>query len=177
MKLQTAPTLEERKKNLSRHTEHWLALDFESISAALDVELNSDLSPLIVRKVIQKRIAEMTSEEKHEIPRFIWEFIDALLPKQGKAETVEPVEEKTSDFNFSVNRVKPSVVDLVLQGGTKAKEFLDQVKDTPNWQSWKEASEVSVKTKDNIVRVKSDSLCSYDDDSCHMLFTFLVKPE
>lgn len=68
-----------RSKTLTSHTDQHLDIDFATISAALNLELNRKIRPLTLQAIIQKRLEEMGKQGTLEtIPQLVWELLKGL---------------------------------------------------------------------------------------------------
>lgn len=56
----------------------FIKLDYEMINAALDIEINPEMSPVRIHRAVESRLQQMTKKERGVIPLVIWACLDQL---------------------------------------------------------------------------------------------------
>lgn len=66
---------EGRSYHYQERIEKLMRLDFEMLNTVLGVELNIQMSPMVLRSVLRRRLSELTVEEKRGLPEIVVEVI------------------------------------------------------------------------------------------------------
>lgn len=127
----------ERVASLRENASHWLAIDYEAISAALDIEINTEMSPLVIQRVVEKRLGEMTVGDMEEIPAFVWECLDALdVAGTGNYLRFHPSNQgRRSNAPFQIKKLSVDTILLKPRGTTLA-VLLRELGTQPRWALW-----------------------------------------
>lgn len=130
---------ERHKAALTQNARNWLQTDFELLNTVLDIELNSEISPIIMLKVIKDRLDHMSKEERKGIPAVVWEYIEALdvlnvgLRKYNPL--TPPVGQENKSGWFSVQFQCPDVFHIVPRN-CDPKKLLASLKIKDRFSAW-----------------------------------------
>ena len=130
------PDSESRTAAIRENTKHWLSVDYEAISAALEIEINTEMSPLVITKVVSARLSEMSKTEREDIPSFIWECLGALdVTGLGKFSNHHPDNARNNLVPFNIRKVSGDTVVLQARG-IDVGVFMAELGKQPRWELW-----------------------------------------
>jgi hypothetical protein len=138
----SAPPAAIRREVIVENARKWLVVDYELVSDALDIEINPEMNPLVVRRLLDNALARMDSEAKMNLPEIVWEFvrsINEIFPdtyqEGGKLEI--------EDMRGSLMVIRPPI---------PAPSFISHIRDSRKWMSWVDANSVRFwQESDNIL--------------------------
>jgi hypothetical protein len=126
--------LAKRKAVHETNARHWLKVDFEIFNACLGIELNEEISPLLAKRVIQKRLEQMTEKERNELPSKLWLYLDGLdITKFNDILKFRPKQKPT--LHFTLRKRSENEVLITPKTGT-LKNLCKEIGDTDKWETW-----------------------------------------
>jgi len=131
-----------RSEAVTENARRWLVIDYEIISDALNVEINPEMNPLVVRRILDAAISRMPSESKRDIPEVVWDFVRSLnevFPGENSDSKMKVMEIKDSTIIVSVST--PSVVS--------------SIKGSQRWMSWIDSNNVTFWQESNNIMFES----------------------
>jgi hypothetical protein len=126
------PTLSGRREAITENAKQWMVIDYEIVSDALDIEINPEMNPLIIRRLLDTSLERMDPDAKRELPEIVWEFIRSInevFPDTYREGSKLEVEE----MRDSIMVVRPPI---------PAPSFISHIRDSRRWMSWIDANSV-----------------------------------
>ena len=116
-----------RSEAVVESAKRWLIIDYEIVSDALDIEINPEMSPLVVRKIIDSALNRMGDEAKRDIPEMVWQFVESIREVFPNVSQGEP-------GRVALREIRDSVV--VVECSEPASSFLSRIRESQRWMSW-----------------------------------------
>lgn len=161
-----AEELAQRASALQENAQHWLEIDYESVSAALDIEINTEMSPLVIRRVVEGRLKEMTKAELDEVPTFVWEYLDALdVTGLGNFLQFHPNNKTaTASLPFKVRKMSAETI-MLSPNKIEMQTLLKELGSQPRWELWcsTHSPEIVLDIANGGVRVSSKELAPWSE--------------
>jgi hypothetical protein len=160
-----------RIQTISHNARQYLSLDYEMISVALDIEINTEMSPIRISRVLQARLTQMTKKERSNIPMIVWDYMDALdvmkigftslnphSPKQGEENHRSwIVVEKENDDGDSM---------IVTNKKLTPARFLTALQKKPRFLHWIKAHNAATAAKGNGIVIRTPTLSGLTQRFC-----------
>ena len=127
--------LNPRAEAIRENAKHWLSIDYEAISASLEIEINTEMSPLVINKVLTGRLSEMGKAERADVPAFVWDYLSALdVTGLGNYEKFHP-NAKTTLLPYTVRKLDGETVSLQPKG-IEVKDMMSELGRQARWERW-----------------------------------------
>lgn len=157
----TASDVKRHRQSVARNMEGWAALDFERLSDDLGVEINSEMSPIIVRRVIEGRLAEMSITEHDVVPEETWEYL-ASIDLLGKFEKLHLKVDRDTLFPMKVKKLGRDVVSLSPVGSTLSSLYTSLLHN-PSWLVFSQTTDATVACEATQVVLRSRAFYSWTE--------------
>lgn len=164
--------LNDRTAAIRENAKHWLSVDYEAISAALEIEINTEMSPLVISKVLTGRLSEMSKTEREDIPAFVWECISALdVTGTGNFEQFHP-NARTTLLPFTVRKTDAKTVVLQPKG-IEVKDMMAELGRQARWERWCRVHrpEVSFDPSQGAPTIQSDEFIPWSEREIETIFS------
>lgn len=147
----------------------WLAVDYELVSEALDIEINNEMSPMVTRVVLSDRLQNMTIDEREKIPQFIWDFVQSMDVNAAPLNT-QP------DFDpYAVQQGDDLETIKIIPLGSSVSGFMNQIRNRVKWVVWMEGQQVSISHEEGNVYLRCHNFQYFSIDQIKkMLSSFDV---
>ena len=137
-------------------------VDFEAISDALGVEINSELSPARLHRILKQRIDSMTPVEAASVPGGIWQQIkqlDASGDLVRRAATPTGMEA----HHEWVNVVALPPQSFLLLPISDTANFSEQLTGKPQFAEWVQSKGLQVVKEDDGVMISGSHLAGLSE--------------
>ena len=137
-------------------------VDFEAISDALGVEINSELSPARLHRILKQRIDAMTTVEAASVGGGIWQqvkMLDVNGDLMRKAATPTGMEA----HHEWVNVVALPPQSFLLLPIADTKDFSEQLTEKPMFADWVASNGLQVVEESNGVIISGDHLAGLSE--------------
>ncbi len=134
--------------------DHFAAVDLELISAALGLELTTDLPIIRMREAIIKTATVMKKPERAEIPEVIWGMIDTLFPDTGiltMCPHTPAAVNGSAGFSISVT----DLVVTILPSTQAPAAFMAALEQRERYRRWAEIHQPAIVIHASLIRVTS----------------------
>lgn len=118
-----------KKEVLQESAKKWLVVDYEIVSDALGIEINPEMSPLVVRRLLDSSLSKLEDDKKMKLPDLVWEFVKSInevfpdsTPKRIEVECLK-------DRTLFVRIPSPA-------------SFLVQMRQSQYWMSWIDSNDI-----------------------------------
>lgn len=175
-------------------------LDYESMSAALGIELNPDIPPQVIHRVITLRIAEMTEDEKESIPQFVWEAMHKHIgirrnsPRSFEEEPTPeaaPYPESTPEAEVALepespdpfadfpqegfHRASPSIVAFDLPEALQQLPLSEVLDNLPRLELWMSHGDIHVEKRNHRLILSGNCLTPWGDDDLQKIVESVLE--
>ncbi len=142
------PKTQRRVEAVATNSRNWLKLDYEMINAALDIEINPEMSPIRIRKAVEMRLQQMTKRERSVIPVVVWSYLDGLdVTGLGQFHQYNPTTPPEGSENrsgwFSVAKQPPDVAYLIPRKSSPEK-FMKSLRSKERFRLWEKLNKPNI---------------------------------
>lgn len=147
-----------------------MRMDFDMLNAVLGVELNTQMSPVVMQAVLRRRVNELSADDKNGLPEIVVEVILAIdgnhmakefakylkkkpkkAPETKVAPTTPQIEQATATAPVlpKADRVKIALTEeglTMVVDGLRPVDVMRHLAATRAWISWCFYNQVMVKT-------------------------------
>jgi hypothetical protein len=141
-----------RREAIIENARKWLVVDYELVSDALEIEINPEMGPLIVKKLLNNALGRMGTDAKGGLPEIVWEFVESI-------NEVFP-DSYQEGSKLEIEDMKDSL--MVIRPPIPASSFISRIKDSKKWMSWVDANSVRFWQESETVLFESNSFKGVD---------------
>lgn len=138
--------------------EHFMQLDYALLNLSLDIEVNADMAPDRMRKVIDARLQQMSDRERRALPVPIWECLEAIMPP-GVMQKFNPNKPPAGQENrghwFSVSKDAGSSIAMITPKKQAPAEFLRALRTKDRYKTWERVHHVKARASSTVVTLEA----------------------
>jgi len=153
-----------RAQSIQENVQAWLAVDYELVSEALDIEINNEMSPMVVKLVLSDRLQSLTIDERDKIPQFIWDFVQSM--DVGTA----PLNAQPDFDPYSV-QIHDEETIRIIPLSSSVPSFMNRIRDRVKWVVWMEEQQVSVSHEDGCILIHCANFRFFTIDQIRKMLT------
>lgn len=156
-----AKNLEQRLKAVRANGRQFLIADYEMVSMALDVEINPELTPPRLIRIIKARLEQMSKRERETVPNLVWSVIDAMDVtnvglRKFNPHTPTPGQETQSGW-FTIEFQTPDTY-LVVPTNAKPAAFLKTLRSKERFKAWEAVHNPKIEVVEDRIAVSCEIL-------------------
>lgn len=157
--------------SILRNTSKWSGIDFEFLSNELCVEINHEMSPIVVRRVIEGRLTEMSVREYDKVPQEVWDYLQSI-EALGKFEAVHKTNHRTQMFPLKVRKLTKDVISLS-PIGTSVASLYDALLNNEPWNELAAVTEAEMMFENDQISIRSKFLYPWSEKQITEIFQSL----
>jgi hypothetical protein len=146
--------LKPKREAIMDNAKKWLVIDYEIVSDALDIEINPEMNPLIIRRLLDSSLERINQELKAKLPEIVWEFVRSI--NEVFPDTYQ------EGSKLEIREIRDSI--MVVVPPIPAPSFISRVKDSRRWMSWIDSNSVRFWQESETVLFESTSLKGVDQE-------------
>jgi hypothetical protein len=146
------PTTAIRRETVVENAKKWLVIDYEIVSDALDIEINPEMNPLVVRRLLDSAIERFDHESRKNLPEIVWEFIRSI--NEVFPDTYQ------EGSKLEVREIRDSI--MTVMPPIPAPSFISVIRDSRKWMSWVDANTIRFWQESDTILFESANLRDVD---------------
>jgi hypothetical protein len=171
----TAQDIRHHRSTLAKNSERWLKIDFELISDSLSIEINAEMPPLIIKKVIQAKVTEMSQQEYELVPKMVWDYLEGI-EVLSEIPLTPVISDRSVLSPFRLRKMSKDSISLSPVGTTMG-NFVENLTANPSWRSMVGALSMDVTLEADQVVVRSNRLYPWSERQLNQIFKSLDHKE
>lgn len=169
----TAEEAKKHRQSIVANQESWQRIDFERLSDSLSIEINYEMSPIVVRKVIEGRLSEMSVREYDTIGLEIWNYLESIQVL-GKFEAVHITNNRKELFPIQLKKLGKESAAISPVGATVSSTF-DCLSENPLWEKLSSSESITTELKQDHVLIYGKFLYPWGEKQLVELLRSLDK--
>lgn len=164
----TAEQAKRHRESIKANPTGWANIDFEILSNDLMIEINHEMSPIVVRRVIEGRLAEMSVKEYDRVPHETWNYLESIQAL-GKFEVVHKTHNRDTLFPLKLKKLGKDMLSISPVGSSVLSLF-DTLDNNHLWENMRDCSEATVFLEADQIVVKSRNFYPWNEKQLIEIF-------
>jgi hypothetical protein len=161
------------RESIIRNPTGWANIDFERLSKDLCIEINHEMSPIIVRRVIEGRLAEMSVKEYDSVPFETWDYL-ASIKALGKFEAIHKTYNRSTLFPMKLKKLSKDTLSISPVGSSVLSMF-DTLSENDAWGVMHKTIDANVVLDQGGITIKSRSFYPWNEKQLVEVFRAIDK--
>lgn len=164
------PAEEARKhrESIMQNPKGWANIDFERLSGDLNIELNHEMSPIIVRRVIEGRLSEMSVKEYDSVPLETWDYLEGIKAL-GKFEAIHKTHNRNTLFPLRLKKTGKDTLSISPIGSSVPSMF-DTLSENTSWEAMKGIIGAELSLEPGHITIRSRSFYPWSEKQLIEIF-------